>query len=56
MLELMNKLFKDLINDSTKIVKELDTKVNISNSATITKLKNANAAAISEIINNIARR
>ncbi len=55
-----NKLI--IISDKTavanieKIVRELDTKVNITNSATITKLKNANAAAISEIINNISRR
>ena len=55
-----NKLI--IISDKTavanieKIVRELDTKVNFSNSATITKLKNANAATISEIVNNISRR
>ena len=55
-----NKLI--IISDKTavanieKIVRELDTKVNFSNSATINKLKNANAATISEIVNNISRR
>jgi hypothetical protein len=47
---------KTTVSNIEKIVKDLDKKVNISNSATITKLKNANSVTISEIINNISRR
>ena len=47
---------KTAVSNIEKIVKELDKKANISNSATITKLKNANSTTISEIINNISRR
>lgn len=47
---------KTAVSNIEKIIKELDKKANISNSATITKLKNANSTTISEIINNISRR